>query len=171
MFLHISVQIVKSTSDVLAQIHLKVDTTLANKKFSINAYQFRMLALGEKVLATEFIEIPCDVLFQDVERAGGMGLPAYVCCVCLRTCLCVCVCMCVCMPTCVHAHMCFFLCVCVCVSVLVCPCVSVCMSVALRMHETLGCCQLGCGCNSVSPDAPKVASATPACAAAAVQWS
>mmetsp|Transcript_14156 Transcript_14156/g.38333 ORF Transcript_14156/g.38333 Transcript_14156/m.38333 type:complete len:284 (+) Transcript_14156:86-937(+) len=51
-------------------IHLKVDTTMANKKFSVTAYQFRVLGLGEKVLATEFIEVPCEVLFQDVERAG-----------------------------------------------------------------------------------------------------
>lgn len=53
------------------QIHLKVDTTLTSQKFSVSAYQSRMLALGEKVLATEFVEVPCEVLFSDVERAGG----------------------------------------------------------------------------------------------------
>ena len=49
-----------------------MDTTLANKKFAVTALQFRVLAMGEKMLATEFVEIPCDVMFQDVERAGGV---------------------------------------------------------------------------------------------------
>lgn len=53
------------------QIHLLVDTTLAEKKFTIQAFQSRTLALGEKVLATEFVEVPCEVLFSDAEKIGG----------------------------------------------------------------------------------------------------
>uniref|UniRef100_A0A7S0RJW6 Eukaryotic translation initiation factor 3 subunit F n=1 Tax=Chlamydomonas leiostraca TaxID=1034604 RepID=A0A7S0RJW6_9CHLO len=52
-------------------IHVKVDTTLANQRFSITAYQSRVLALGDKPLATEFVELPCEVLFADVERVGA----------------------------------------------------------------------------------------------------
>lgn len=52
-------------------IHLKVDTTLSNQRFSITAYQSRVLALGDKQVATEFVELPCQVLFADVERVGA----------------------------------------------------------------------------------------------------
>lgn len=51
-------------------IHLVVDTTLVNKKFDIKAYVSRALSLGDKVLATEFVELPCEVLLGDVERVG-----------------------------------------------------------------------------------------------------
>lgn len=33
--------------------------------------QSRVLALGDKQVATEFVELPCQVLFADVERVGG----------------------------------------------------------------------------------------------------
>lgn len=48
-----------------------VDTTLRDEKFNISAYTSRTLALGDKQLATEFVEIPCDTIFGDVERVGG----------------------------------------------------------------------------------------------------
>lgn len=48
-----------------------VDTTLKGKKFSVQAYTSRTLALGDKVLATEFVEIPCDTIVGDIERVGG----------------------------------------------------------------------------------------------------
>ncbi|KAL6749104.1 eukaryotic translation initiation factor 3f [Haematococcus lacustris] len=51
-------------------VHLKVDTTLTNKTFSIAAYQSRLLGFKDRPLATEFVELPCEVLFADVERAG-----------------------------------------------------------------------------------------------------
>lgn len=68
------------TSDALIQefytkeapnsVHLLVDTTLANGKFSITAYLPRLLALGDKPLATEFIEMPCSVMFEEAEKVG-----------------------------------------------------------------------------------------------------
>ncbi len=55
----------------VVQVHLVVDTTLQDSKFSVQAFTSRVLALGEKVLATEFVEIPCDTIFADIERVGG----------------------------------------------------------------------------------------------------
>ncbi|KAG2451861.1 hypothetical protein HYH02_003637 [Chlamydomonas schloesseri] len=52
-------------------VHMVVDTTLRDDKFSISAYTSRTLALGDKQLATEFVEIPCDTIFGDVERVGA----------------------------------------------------------------------------------------------------
>eukprot|EP00199_Chlamydomonas_sp_CCMP681_P006965 CAMPEP_0119107422 /NCGR_PEP_ID=MMETSP1180-20130426/9980_1 /TAXON_ID=3052 ORGANISM="Chlamydomonas cf sp, Strain CCMP681" /NCGR_SAMPLE_ID=MMETSP1180 /ASSEMBLY_ACC=CAM_ASM_000741 /LENGTH=283 /DNA_ID=CAMNT_0007092905 /DNA_START=81 /DNA_END=932 /DNA_ORIENTATION=+ len=57
-------------------VHLKVDTTMVNRRFTISAYQSRVFALGDKPLATEFVEVPCEVLFADVERAGAELLAA-----------------------------------------------------------------------------------------------
>lgn len=37
---------------VVFQVLLKMDTTLANKKFTIQAFQSRVLSLGDKALAT-----------------------------------------------------------------------------------------------------------------------
>lgn len=54
-----------------SQVHLLVDTTLANGKFSISAFMPRLLALGDKVLATEFIEMPCSVMFEEAEKVGA----------------------------------------------------------------------------------------------------
>ena len=53
------------------QIHLLVDTTLSDQKFNIQAFVSRLLTLGDKVLATEFVEMPCEVLFGEAERVGG----------------------------------------------------------------------------------------------------
>lgn len=58
------------TKEAPNSVHLLVDTTLANSKFSINAFMSRLLTLGDKVLATEFVEIPCEVLFGEAERVG-----------------------------------------------------------------------------------------------------
>ncbi|EFJ48132.1 eukaryotic translation initiation factor 3f [Volvox carteri f. nagariensis] len=52
-------------------VHMVVDTTLKDEKFSVQAYTSRVLALGDKVLATEFIEIPCDTIVGDIERVGA----------------------------------------------------------------------------------------------------
>lgn len=62
------------------QVHLLVDTTLSNDKFSINAFMSRLLTLGDKVLATEFVEMPCEVLFGEAEKVGGefMKVGAFV---------------------------------------------------------------------------------------------
>jgi hypothetical protein len=51
-------------------VHLLVDTTLSNNKFSINAFMSRLLKLGDKALATEFVEVPCEVLFGEAEKVG-----------------------------------------------------------------------------------------------------
>ncbi|GFR52670.1 hypothetical protein Agub_g15294 [Astrephomene gubernaculifera] len=51
-------------------VHMVVDTTLKDDKFSVQAYTSRTLALGEKALATEFVEIPCDTIYGDIERVG-----------------------------------------------------------------------------------------------------
>ena len=53
------------------QVHLLIDTTLSESKFSIQAFMSRLLTLGDKVLATEFVEMPCEVLFGEAERVGG----------------------------------------------------------------------------------------------------
>lgn len=45
-------------------------------KLKVQAYVSRSLTLGDKSLATEFVELPCDVLYGDVERVGGMSMPA-----------------------------------------------------------------------------------------------
>lgn len=58
------------TKEAPNSVHLLVDTTLAGSKFSINAFMSRLLTLGDKVLATEFVEIPCEVLFGEAERVG-----------------------------------------------------------------------------------------------------
>lgn len=42
-------------------VHLLVDTTLADKNFNIQAYVSRALCLGEKNLAMQFVEVPCEV--------------------------------------------------------------------------------------------------------------
>lgn len=55
----------------MLQVHLVVDTTLAKDKIATQAYVSRTLTLGDKALATEFVEVPCDVLFGAVEKVGG----------------------------------------------------------------------------------------------------
>lgn len=51
-------------------IHLTVDTTFANNRMDIKAYTAKTLMLGDKKLATEFQEIPCEVLTVDLDRIG-----------------------------------------------------------------------------------------------------
>lgn len=36
----------------------------------MRAYASRTLALGDKALATEFVELPCEVLMGEAERVG-----------------------------------------------------------------------------------------------------
>jgi hypothetical protein len=61
----------ESCTSVSSQVHLLIDTTLSESKFSIQAFMSRLLTLGDKVLATEFVEMPCEVLFGEAERVGG----------------------------------------------------------------------------------------------------
>jgi hypothetical protein len=53
-----------------AHVHLVVDTSLTRERVGVAAYVSRVLALGDKALATEFVEVPCDVPYADVERVG-----------------------------------------------------------------------------------------------------
>lgn len=52
-------------------VHLLIDTALTDKTFAIKCYTSRVLSLGDKILATEFVEVPCEVLFGDVEKLGA----------------------------------------------------------------------------------------------------
>lgn len=56
------------------QVHVRLDTSLQEDKLKIQAFVSRSLTLGDKSLAMEFVELPCDVLYGDVERVGGMLL-------------------------------------------------------------------------------------------------
>mmetsp|Transcript_18024 Transcript_18024/g.38749 ORF Transcript_18024/g.38749 Transcript_18024/m.38749 type:complete len:285 (+) Transcript_18024:190-1044(+) len=58
------------TKEAPNSIHLLVDTTLTDNKFSVQAFMSRLLTLGDKVLATEFVELPCETIFADVELVG-----------------------------------------------------------------------------------------------------
>jgi translation initiation factor 3 subunit F len=60
----------KETSTAAGPVHLIADTTLANDKFTVQAFVSRALALGDKALATEFQEVPCEVLLADAEKVG-----------------------------------------------------------------------------------------------------
>lgn len=60
---------------MLLQVHLRLDTSLQEDKLKVQAYVSRTLTLGDKSLATEFVELPCDVLYGDIERVGGMSNP------------------------------------------------------------------------------------------------
>lgn len=51
-------------------IHLTVDTTLTDNQMRIATYVSRSLSLGDKQLATEFIEIPCQSRMIEAERIG-----------------------------------------------------------------------------------------------------
>lgn len=53
------------------QVHLLVDTTLQGQKFTVQAYTSRQLSIKDKPLATEFVEVPSEVLYTDIERVGG----------------------------------------------------------------------------------------------------
>lgn len=58
------------TKEAPNSVHLLVDTTLTDNKFSIQAFQSKLLTLGDKVLGTEFVEMPCEVLFGEAEKVG-----------------------------------------------------------------------------------------------------
>mmetsp|Transcript_35473 Transcript_35473/g.63280 ORF Transcript_35473/g.63280 Transcript_35473/m.63280 type:complete len:283 (-) Transcript_35473:80-928(-) len=51
-------------------IHLTVDTTMTNNQMKIATYISRSLTLGDKQLATEFIEVPCQTRMIEAERIG-----------------------------------------------------------------------------------------------------
>lgn len=53
------------------QVHLLVDTTLEGNKFTVQAFTSRQLSIKDKALATEFVEVPSEVLYADIERVGG----------------------------------------------------------------------------------------------------
>lgn len=69
-----------SSSDALIQefyskecaspVHLVVDAALSTQRFVTKAYVSRTIGLGEKNLAAEFIEVPCEVLFGEAQRVG-----------------------------------------------------------------------------------------------------
>ena len=51
-------------------MHLVLDTSLAGDHVDVRAYASRALSLGDKALATEFVELPCEVLMGEAERVG-----------------------------------------------------------------------------------------------------
>jgi translation initiation factor 3 subunit F len=51
-------------------IHLVVDTTLTDKQFNIKAFICRNLSLGDRQLASQFVETPCEVLSADLDKLG-----------------------------------------------------------------------------------------------------
>jgi translation initiation factor 3 subunit F len=53
-------------------IHLKVDTNLTGNSFQVKAYGSKPLGLGDKTLASEFIEMPTEVLFGDADKLAGL---------------------------------------------------------------------------------------------------
>lgn len=61
----------RERSDIPHPVHLVVDTTLDSNKLTVQAYISRQLSLGDKVLAHEFLQVPSEVLFSDVERVGA----------------------------------------------------------------------------------------------------
>ncbi len=52
-------------------MHLRVDTSLAQDGLGVAAYLSRSLGLGDRSLAMEFVEVPANVLYGEVERVGG----------------------------------------------------------------------------------------------------
>jgi translation initiation factor 3 subunit F len=52
-------------------VNLRLDTSLQQDQLPCQAYVSRALQLGDKPLATGFVEVPCDVQYGDVERVGG----------------------------------------------------------------------------------------------------
>lgn len=54
---------------------MTIDTTLQNQSLAIKAYVSRALLLGEKQLATEFVQVDCEVKTKDLESLGGTPAP------------------------------------------------------------------------------------------------
>lgn len=52
-------------------VHLRLDTSLQQDKLPVEAFVSRSLGLGDKALAMEFIEVPVEVPFGDVDRVGA----------------------------------------------------------------------------------------------------
>lgn len=48
-----------------------LDTTLTGDHVGVAAYISRGLSLGDKPLATEFVAVPCEVQYGEVEKVGG----------------------------------------------------------------------------------------------------
>ncbi|MEW5318882.1 MAG: hypothetical protein WDW38_010066 [Sanguina aurantia] len=62
----------KEGASASSSIHILVDTTLSGKKASAaQAFTSRLLSLGDKVLATEFVEVPLEIVYADIERVGA----------------------------------------------------------------------------------------------------
>ena len=52
-------------------MHVTIDTTLQNQSLAIKAYISRALLLAEKQLATEFVQVDCEVKTADLGSLGG----------------------------------------------------------------------------------------------------
>jgi hypothetical protein len=44
---------------------------LTKQRFNVQGYTSKVLTLGDKALAAEFVEVPVEVLFADVEKVGS----------------------------------------------------------------------------------------------------
>jgi hypothetical protein len=63
--------LIATCCDCYTQVNLRLDTSLQQDKLPCQTFVSRGLQLGDKPLATEFVEVPCDVQYGDVERVGG----------------------------------------------------------------------------------------------------
>jgi hypothetical protein len=63
--------LVITAAALTVQVHVRLDTTLQQDKLPCQAFVSRSLALGANTLGMEFVEVPCDVQYADVERVGG----------------------------------------------------------------------------------------------------
>lgn len=62
----------KEVTNTVGPVHLRLDTALeAGSRLPVQTYISRNLGLGDKAIAMEFLEVPCEVLFGDVERVGA----------------------------------------------------------------------------------------------------
>jgi len=60
----------KEVNNSIGPVHLRLDTSLEQDKLPVQTYISRNLALGDKAIAMEFLEVPCEVLYGDIERVG-----------------------------------------------------------------------------------------------------
>jgi len=61
----------KEITNSIGPVHLRLDTSLEQEKLPVQAYISRNLGLGDKAIAMEFLEVPCEVLYGDIERVGS----------------------------------------------------------------------------------------------------
>eukprot|EP00879_Flechtneria_rotunda_P023913 GHRR01025327.1.p2 GENE.GHRR01025327.1~~GHRR01025327.1.p2 ORF type:complete len:208 (+),score=73.16 GHRR01025327.1:429-1052(+) len=61
----------KETSSSYGPVHLRLDTSLQQDKLAVQTFVSRSLTLGDKPLAMEFVEVPCDVQYGEIERVGA----------------------------------------------------------------------------------------------------